>query len=149
MILVSACLCGINCRYDGNSCLNEKILELFKKGELVPVCPEKLGGLPTPRAPREISGGTGKDILEGTAKVIDESGNVDSTKEFVDGAYKTLKIAKALDIKKAILKQRSPSCGVGRIYDGNFSGKLKQGNGVTAELLMQNGIEILTEEDFL
>ncbi len=138
MILVSACLCGINCKYNGGNNLNPKIYELFLKGELVPVCPEQLGGLTTPRLPREIVNG----------KVLNENSTVDSTNEFLLGANRTLKIVKSLDIKKAILKQRSPSCGFGQIYDGSFSGNIIKGNGVTAELLHRNGIEIMTEEDF-
>ncbi len=148
MILVSACLCGINCKYNGENNLNPKIHELFQKGELVPICPEQLGGLSTPRLPREIVNGEGKDVLDTNIKVLNENGTVDSTKEFVVGANRTLKIAKALDIKKAILKQRSPSCGFGQIYDGSFSGTVIDGNGVTAELLHRNGIQIMTEKDF-
>ncbi len=149
MILVSACLCGINCRYDGQDSLNPQVLELFNKGELVPVCPEQLGGLSTPRACMEIVGGEGKNVLEGKSKIFDKTYTADSSGEFIEGARRVLKIAKVLNIQKAILKQRSPSCGFGKIYDGSFSGNLIEGNGVTAELLRQNGIEILTEEDFV
>ncbi|MDK2798468.1 MAG: hypothetical protein PWP27_48 [Clostridiales bacterium] len=148
MILVSACLCGINCKYNGGNNLNSKILELYNKGKLIPICPEQLGGLPTPRAPREIINGNGLDVLEGKAKILDKDKKIDNTKEFIRGAQNALKISKALNIKKAILKQRSPSCGFGQIYDGSFSGRIIKGNGVTAELLHRNGIQILTEEDF-
>ena len=148
MILVSACLCGINCKYNGGNSLNKEILDMYLRGEVVPVCPEQLGGLPTPRVAKEIAEGTGADVLDGNAEVISKNGEDFSTHEFVIGAENTLKIAQALGIKKAILKQRSPSCGFGQVYDGSFSGKIILGNGVTAELLHRNGIEILTEEDF-
>lgn len=135
-ILVSACLLGINCRYDGKSKPNEKVIRLATKELLIPVCPEQLGGLPTPREPSEISNG----------RVFTISGK-DVTKEFEKGAHETLTIAKLLNAKEAILKQRSPSCGYGQNYDGTFSGKLIKGDGVTASLLKRNGIRIITEED--
>ena len=126
MKLVSACLIGINSRYDGKNSLNERCLKLFKKGELIPVCPEQLGGLPTPREPAEI---------QKNGKVKTKSGK-DVTKNFVKGAKETLKIAKTLGIKEAILKSKSSSCGYGQIY-----------NGVTATLLKKNGIKIITEKE--
>jgi len=135
--LVSACLIGINCRYDGKSALNKKCLKFFKKGELIPVCPEQLGGLPTPRKPAEI---------QKSGKVLTKNGK-DVTKNLIKGAKESLKIAKNLKIKQAILKTKSPSCGLGLTYDGSFSGKLRKGNGVTATLLKQNGIQIITERD--
>lgn len=141
MYIVSACLCGINCRYSGDDNLNEDALELFKEGKAIPVCPEQLGGLETPRPPAEISIGTAKDILNGNGKVIDKNGR-DVTKSFVKGAYETLKIAKEIGCKKAILKSKSPSCGCGRIYNGEFNGTLINGNGITAELLIENGIDV-------
>ncbi|MFT8315536.1 MAG: DUF523 domain-containing protein [Clostridium sp.] len=142
MYLVSACLAGVNCRYDGKNSENKIVAELVKQGKAIPVCPEQLGGLPTPRASCEI--------------VMDKKGNIkiltkeekDCTNEFAKGAEETLKIAKSNGIKKAILKSKSPSCGCGFIYDGTFSGKLIEGKGITAELLMENGIEVLTENDF-
>lgn len=146
MKLVSACLIGIKCRYDGKSNLNRKCLKLFKKGELIPVCPEQLGGLPTPRSPQQIQKGTGEDVLKGKCKVKNKIGK-NVTKKFIKGAKETLKIAKALDAKKAILKARSPSCGCGEIYDGTFSGKLIKGNGVTTALLKRNKIKVYTELD--
>ncbi|WP_035288433.1 DUF523 domain-containing protein [Clostridium sp. KNHs214] len=145
MIIVSACLCGINCKYSGGNNLNQKVLELVKEGKAIPVCPEQLGGLSTPRIPHEIKGGTGKGVLEGSAKLINPEGG-DSTKEFIKGAYETLKIAQTVGAKKAILKAKSPSCGCGLIYDGTFTGNKIEGNGVTTELLLQNGIEVITEE---
>jgi uncharacterized protein YbbK (DUF523 family) len=137
-ILVSACLLGINCKYDGTSNKNKKILKLAKDFILIPVCPEILGGLPIPREPAEQKG----------KRVITKSGK-DVTKYFEKGAKEVLKIAKILKIKKAILKQKSPSCGCGKIYDGTFSKRLIKGDGVTTKLLKKNGIEVFTEEDFI
>ena len=136
MIIVSACLAGIKCRYDGNDNSNEKVIEMIKQRIAIPVCPEQLGGLPTPRVPVEIL----------DSCVCSKEG-MDVTKQFTKGAEETLKIAKMLQCKKAILKQRSPSCGFGLIYDGSHTGRVIEGNGVTAELLFKNGIKILTEEE--
>lgn len=146
MYLISACLCGLNCKYNGTNNFNPKIKAFYDKGNCIAVCPEHLGNLPIPREPHEILGGTGKDVLEGKAKVISQSG-YDNTDKFINGAYKTLQIVKLLKIDTAILKSKSPSCGWGQIYNGNFEKKLKPGNGVTAELLSQNGIKIFTEND--
>jgi uncharacterized protein YbbK (DUF523 family) len=129
-------LLGEKCRYDGGSKPNEKIIALSKKEKLVPVCPEQLGGLPTPREPSE----------QKAKKVFSKSGK-DVTAQFENGAKQVLKIAKQLDIKEAILKQRSPSCGAGQIYDGTFSGKIIRGDGVTTALLKKNGIKVSSEED--
>lgn len=145
MILVSTCLLGIKCRYDGGAKRLDKLLELAAKGEVLPVCPEQLGGLATPRNPSEINMGTGADVLDGKCRVL-ESTRSDVTDYFLRGARETLKLAKACGVKKAVLKARSPSCGCGKIYDGSFSGSLINGNGVTAELLLRNGIEVVTEE---
>ncbi|KNF07496.1 hypothetical protein CLPU_16c00520 [Gottschalkia purinilytica] len=141
MYLISACLAGVNCRYNGDNNLNEKILKLVKDKKAILVCPEQLGGLSTPRPPSEMV----KDS-EGQIKILTNEGE-DVTKYFVKGAEETLNIAKMMDIKVAILKARSPSCGYGKIYDGTFSGKLKNGVGVTSSLLLKNGIKIYTEED--
>jgi uncharacterized protein YbbK (DUF523 family) len=105
-----------------------------------------LGGCATPRLPAEIQDGEGKDVLEGKAKVVRKDGT-DVSGEFIKGAEEVLKIAKFMNINMAILKARSPSCGKGSIYDGAFSGTLKKGNGVTAELLERNGIKVVTEEE--
>lgn len=145
MILVSACLCGVHCKYNGGSNFNETVLKLMKEGKAMLACPEQLGGLTTPREPQEIHDGTGSDVLDGKAKVITKD-EKDSTENFLKGAYETLKIAKEVDAKIAILKARSPSCGYGEIYDGSFLGKVREGNGVTAELLERNGITVYTEE---
>lgn len=147
MIIISACLCGINSRYDGKNNLNNKALRLLEEGKAILVCPEQLGGLSTPRPPHEIKNGTGADVLEGISKVMSND-NSDGTDMFIRGAEETLKIAKSIGAKYAILKAKSPSCGKGIIYDGSFSGAKIQGNGVTAELLQRNNIEVLTEEEF-
>lgn len=144
MIIVSACLCGINCRYSGDGKVNEEVLKLFREGKAIPVCPEQLGGLETPRPPAEIVIGTARDILNGNGRVLNKSG-LDVTENFVRGAYETLKIAKEVGCNKAILKAKSPSCGCGRVYNGEFNGTLTDGNGVTAELLIENGIEVTTK----
>ena len=135
-ILCSACLLGVKCRWDGNEKLNKKVIERFKKEILIPVCPEQLGGLPTPREPAEQKG----------KKIITKSGK-DVTKSFKKGAREVLKLAKLLGVKEAILKQKSPSCGCGKIYDGTFSGRTIKGNGVTTALLKRNGIKVISEED--
>lgn len=133
-VLISACLLGINCRYDGGENLIKEIEKLKERYNLIPVCPEIFGGLSTPREPAEIIDG----------KVINRRGE-DVTENFVKGAKETLYLAKLFNCKYAILKERSPSCGYGKIYDGTFSGKLVDGNGITAELLAKNGIEIIGE----
>ncbi len=144
IILCSACLLGVKCKYNGEHNLNEKVLKLAKEVTLAPVCPEQLGGLPTPRPKAEITG-KAEDVLVGEARVLDENGR-DVTRYFVKGAEETLKIAKLLGAKKALLKERSPSCGVTKVYDGTFSGKTKPGMGVTTCLLKKNGIKVYSEE---
>lgn len=145
-ILISGCLLGINCKYDGKNNLADKALKLFREGIAIPICPEQLGGQSTPREPHEIINSTGAEVLDGRGFVKGSEGD-DSTEEFIRGAYETLKIAKECGAKVAILKARSPSCGLGIVYDGSFSGSKKDGNGVTAELLIRNGIEVYTEEN--
>ena len=137
MKLCSACLLGVKCRYDGNSKPNPRIIALSKKETLIPVCPEQLGGLPTPRSPAEQRGKKVITFLED-----------DVTNQFVRGAEETLAIAKLFGIKEVILKQRSASCGSGKIYDGTFCEKVIKGDCITAALLKKNGISIMTEEDF-
>ncbi|MDO6355911.1 DUF523 domain-containing protein [Caloramator sp. CAR-1] len=145
MILVSACLCGVNCKYDGGNNFNEFLYQKLEEGKLIPICPEQLGGMTTPRLPSEIIG-SAKDVLEGKGQVVNIKGE-DVTKFFIKGAYETLNIAKALNCKAAILKSKSPSCGKGYVYDGTFSNKLKEGNGITVELLLKNGVEVVDEKD--
>jgi len=146
--IISACLIGKNCFYDGKSRKDEKIKEIFDSGQAVAVCPEQLGNLPTPRSPSEIFGGDGYDVLKGKAFVFNKEGK-DVSVNFIKGAKEFLSIAKENKIKTAILKSNSPSCGKGMIYDGTFRNKLRKGDGVTAALLLKNNIEILTEEEFI
>jgi len=136
MKLVSACLLGVKCRYDGKSKPHKGVMRLLKKGALVPVCPEEIGGLKIPRSPAERKGN----------RVISKSGK-DVTENFKKGAEAVLKIAKKLGIKEAILKQKSASCGSGKIYDGNFKGKIIKGDGIATELLRKNGITVISEEE--
>jgi len=136
MIMISACLAGVRCRFDGASKPNEKVIELVRQGKAVLVCPEQLGGMPTPRVPSEIVG----------KKVMSKEGK-DVTANFILGAEEALKIAKMYGCKEAILKQKSPSCGSGVIFDGTFSKKKIKGDGMFARLLKKNGIKVRTEED--
>ncbi|MBR5947033.1 MAG: DUF523 domain-containing protein [Clostridia bacterium] len=145
MIIVSSCLIGIPCRYDGKAQPNDEAVRLYNMGIAVPVCPECLGGLPTPRTAAEIVGGTGEDVLSSRARVIARAENgeeKDVTDEFILGAQKTLEIAIECGATQAVLKAKSPSCSCGLIYDGSFSGKLREGNGVTAALLLKNGLRV-------
>jgi uncharacterized protein YbbK (DUF523 family) len=141
MKLVSACLIGVNCNFEGKNWLNPKLLEEFARGNLFPVCPEVFGGLPVPRVPSEIQGGDGSDVLAGKAKVVNEKG-VDVTSQFVAGATATLRIAQSVGAKEALFIERSPSCGCGLIYDGTFSDRCVKGDGVTVALLKKNGIKV-------
>ena len=145
-VLISACLLGVKCRHNGRDSKSEEVTERFEGEELVPVCPEQLGGLSTPRPPAEIVGGDGADVLNGCASVITVEGE-DKTREFLDGAHQTLEIAKSQKAAHAVLKSRSPSCGCGRIYNGTFTGELGDGDGVTASLLRRHGIQVMTEAD--
>ncbi len=135
-LLVSACLLGLCCKYDGgsNRLPDDKLRFLCESYELIPVCPEAYGGLTTPRAPSER-----RD--EG----VFSSEGMDVTEQFKKGAEAALYLAETLGIRKALLKENSPSCGSGTIYDGSFSGKLIHGNGVTAELLKAHGVEVSGE----
>ena len=147
MRLISACLLGIKCAWDGKDIYkSDKLIQLLKSEVLVPVCPEQLGGLKTPRAPQEIQGGTGQDVLDGKCKVLNINGE-DVTQEFITGAEETLKLARLFHIEEFMGKSRSPSCGCGQIYDGTFSHTLVQGDGVTTALLKRNGIKVISEED--
>jgi len=136
MILVSACLAGFNCRYDNSNKEDAKIVRLVKEGKAIAVCPEQLAGLPTPRKSFELSNG----------KVFSEDGE-DYTDIFTKGAYETLNLCKKFGCTKAVLKNHSPSCGCDEIYDGSFTGNLIKGNGITAKLLKENGIEVISEND--
>ena len=133
-ILISACLLGVRCRYDGGSKPQEPLLRLMEKYTLIPVCPEQLGGLPTPRLPSERIG----------AQVVMKDGT-DVTAAYRRGAEEALRLARLFGCRRAVLKERSPSCGSGTIYDGSFSGRLTVGDGVTAALLRENGIAVCGE----
>ncbi len=135
-ILISACLLGCACRYDGKSKPHPLAQELARRGLAVPVCPEQLGGLSTPRIPSERQG----------QRVVMQSGR-DVTAEYRRGAEEALAIARLYGCQIAVLKERSPSCGHGEIYDGTFAGRLTDGDGVTAELLRENGITVYGESD--
>ena len=131
MYIISACLCGVNCKYNGKNNINE---QLVKEGKALPVCPEQLGGLTTPRTPAEIKGDA----------VINKDG-IDVSKNYNKGAMEALKIAKMVNADKAILKDGSPSCGSSYIYDGTFTGKKISQMGVTAKLFKENNIEVQSE----
>ena len=126
-ILISACLLGVNCRYDGGNSRNDDAIKIHQNDELIPVCPEEAGGLSTPRPAVEIVGGDGNDVLDGKAKVLTTDGH-DKTEEFLKGAKHALELAKSQGATSVILKSRSPSCGCGDIYDGTFSGTLTSGD---------------------
>ena len=145
MILVSACLMGEKCRYDGFDNLIPKIVENVEHAVLC--CPEVLGGLPTPRVPAEIINGTAEDVLDGKAQIVTKEGT-DVTAAFLSGAYQSLRLAKKHDVTVAILKERSPSCGSCFIYDGTFTGGKLPGVGITTAMLRRNGIHVYSEENF-
>ncbi len=147
MIVVSACLAGMNVRYNGSNSLDERIQKLLLENQAMTVCPELLGGFTTPREPAEIVGGDGEDVLDGKAKVIEKSGK-DVTKQYINGAYATLKKAQELGATTIILKENSPSCGSSVIYNGAFKGEQIVGNGVTTALLRKNGFKVISENNF-
>lgn len=141
MILVSGCLVGLNCKYSGGNNYDERIFNLVKEGKAIPICPEQLGGLKTPRNPAEIQEKDGK------RKVITCEGE-DVTKEYFRGAEEVFNIAKKLNVKEVILQPRSPSCGKGTIYDGTFSKTKIEGNGIAADLLIKNGIKVYIPDEY-
>ena len=142
MILISACLVGINSMWNGNSDPRPCFMEQMAHGELLPVCPEQLGGLSTPRPPSEIVSGTGEDVLDGNAGIYTKDGD-DVTQAFLRGASETLHLARLVKADLIILKQNSPSCGCGQIHDGTFTGTLRKGNGVTTALLLREKFQVL------
>lgn len=146
-ILVSACLAGCECRFDGAASTEDAIARLVADGRAVMVCPEEEGGLGTPRPPAEIVGGDGHDVLAGRAKVMTDRGE-DVTEAYLRGAEKALVAARESGATTAVLKARSPSCGKGVIYDGSFTRSSRMGDGVTAALLQRNGIEVISDEEF-
>jgi len=144
--LVSACLLGMSTAYDGGAHPQAEMVALAARGQVVPVCPEVAGGLGIPRPPAEIVGGDGGDVLDGRARVVTRAGE-DVTTAYLRGAELALAAAERYGVAAAILKQRSPSCGSGSIYDGTHSGRLEPGMGVTAALLRRHGIAIWSEKD--
>ncbi len=144
--IVSACLAGVNCSFDGKNRYRRLVKRLVDSGQAIAVCPEVLGLSSVPRERCEISGGDGADVLADRAKVLTASGK-DITGRMVRGAKRTLSIAKRAGVVEAILKSKSPSCGFGKIYDGKFTGKLITGNGVTSALLSKHKIVIHNEEE--
>ena len=146
MILVSACLLGHNVKYNGNNNHNQAVIDFLVDKEYLPICPESAGGLTIPRLPSEINGGTGTEVLGGTATVINQKG-LSVTEAFLKGAKSLENILKQYDVTMAILKENSPSCGVTAIYDGTFSKQKIPGMGVTAALLHSHGIPIYSEKN--
>lgn len=133
-IAVSACLLGENCKYNGGNNKNDDVIKLAERHTLIPICPECFAGLTIPRVPSEIKGG----------RVYSKDGK-DITEEFYDGAEKALYVAEESGCQLAVLKERSPSCGFGKIYDGSFTGTLTDGNGIAAQMLYDHGIVIIGE----
>lgn len=137
-IAVSACLLGINYKYNGGNNYSEKLEKLLEKHEVIPICPEVLGGLPIPRDPSEIVNG---EVLTDKGKSVD--------KEFRNGAKKALEIVKESGAELVVLQSRSPSCGLGKIYDGSFTGRLVEGDGVFVKLLKDEGIKVVDVSNFI
>ena len=137
-IAVSACLLGINYKYNGGNNYSEKLEKILEKHEIIPICPEVLGGLPIPRDPSEIVNG---EVLTNKGKSVD--------KEFRNGAKKALKIVKESGAELVVLQSRSPSCGLGKIYDGSFTGRLVYGDGVFVKLLKDEGIKVVDVSNFI
>lgn len=145
-ILISSCLIGKKCRYDGCSRTIPGVAKLLKEYTLIDICPEIEGKLSCPRDKNEILKGNGKDVLSGKAKVVSIKGQ-DNTKNFVEGAIKALDLAFEHKATVALLKSKSPSCGKYEVYNGCFNGVLRKGSGVTAQLLLQNKIRVYTEDE--
>ncbi|MCX7019580.1 MAG: DUF523 domain-containing protein [bacterium] len=148
MIIVSSCLAGLCSNYKQGACPRPRIAELVEQGKAIPVCPEQLGGLPTPREPAEIIGsGAGDCVLDGRARVMTRDGR-DVTGNYLRGAAETLKLAQMTGASLVILNERSPSCGVKAVYDGTFSHRAIPGCGVTTALFVRNGFQVVSDEDF-
>jgi len=147
MYLISACLCGVNCKYSGENNLNEDCINLLEQDQAILICPEQLGGLTTPRDPAEIIGNAKSIINEGIGKIITNKGE-DVTAAFLRGGKETFKIAKSSGIIAAILKEGSPSCGCNYVYDGTFSGEKIKGEGITCVMLKDAGIEVISDEEY-
>jgi uncharacterized protein YbbK (DUF523 family) len=147
MILVSACLAGIKCRFDAEDRLDARIKMLVDNKAAISVCPEVLGGRKIPREPVEITGGDASGVIDGRAQVKDREG-VDHTSAVLTGVNRVLDVIKKNNITIAVLKTKSPTCGCGQVFDGTFSGTLKAGNGVLAEALIREGVRVMTEKTF-
>jgi uncharacterized protein YbbK (DUF523 family) len=145
-ILVSACLQGTCCNHEGRASSRPRVGRLAEYARLVPICPEVVGGLTTPRPAAEISGGDGADVLDGTARVRTAAGD-DVTAAYMRGAAAAVELARATGATRAVLKARSPSCGTVDVYDGTFTRSLHAGSGVTAAALRAAGIEVVSDED--
>lgn len=145
-VLVSACLAGRACRFDGSANPDDGVARLVAEGRAVLVCPEVDGGLGTPRPAAEIQGGDGADVLAGRARVVTRAGE-DVTEAYVEGARRALEAAREAGAEVAVLKARSPSCGKCGVYDGSFSRTLRTGDGVTAALLTANGVNVLSDDE--
>ncbi len=147
-VMLCACLAGIPCVYDGTSKRHPVFADRSARKEAVLFCPEALAGLTPPHPPSEMRGGDGHDVLAGGAAVISKDGT-DVTDLFLEGARRSLDLARRRGIRRAIMKARSPSCGCGQIYDGTFTRTLRDGDGVTAALFKENGIEVVCDEEYL
>lgn len=146
MILVSACLLSLPTRYNGSGDAMPLLMKYNYLGKYIPICPEQLGGLATPRMPAEILSGSGSNVLHDQGKIIDKEGS-DLTSAFLHGAQQVVKIARMFPVQAAILKERSPSCGTHRIYNGKFENVLQPGQGVTTALLREHNIPVYSEEE--
>jgi uncharacterized protein YbbK (DUF523 family) len=144
-LVVSACLLGVACNHEGRGSWRAVMAELAERYRLVPVCPEVLGGLSTPRPAAEILGGEGADVLDGDARVVTVDGD-DVTGAYSRGARAAVEVARAAGATRAVLKARSPSCGSSQVYDGTFSRRLQSGAGVTAAALRRAGLTVTSEE---
>ena len=147
MLGISACLGGVFCRYDGGTQTVNQFLTWVNEGKALLICPEVLGGLPTPRTPAEIQNGDGFDVWQNTATVLTQDG-VDVTENYKHGAMKAYEAMKELGITSVILKERSPSCGSQMIYDGSFSGIKQAGVGVATAYFIQQGLKVYSEENW-
>ncbi|WP_077305147.1 DUF523 domain-containing protein [Terribacillus halophilus] len=146
MIMVSACLAGKAVRYNGTAAADTMVEQLIAEKKAIPVCPELLGGFLTPREPAEIDGGSGYDVLDGTAKVRELSGT-DVTDMYIEGAARALAIAKENNVDLVVLKENSPSCGSSFIYDGTFQGQRQAAAGVTTAMFRRAGIRVISEAE--
>lgn len=148
MYVISSCLIGCVVTWRGGANYREVFANLVSRHLAVPVCPEQMGGLPTPRPPSEILGGSGEDVLAGRARVVTREGT-DVTTNFLRGAEEVARIVQLVKPELVILKERSPSCGVRFIYDGTFSNTLRPGCGVTTALLRSLGWQVVSDEEFI